>query len=112
MIRRPPISTLFPYTTLFRSKVLEALVDEEVLGLPDEEELLEVDLGCLGGVEGEEEAVEEDLDEGPDLVGDLGVGGDEQKVAQDVEEGPVLLVDARELLDLECDVGHVVEVVV
>src|SRR3712207_8832769 len=26
MIRRPPRSTLFPYTTLFRSKFLEALV--------------------------------------------------------------------------------------
>src|SRR5258708_18260830 len=26
MIRRPPRSTLFPYTTLFRSKVLEAAV--------------------------------------------------------------------------------------
>src|SRR3712207_8397615 len=27
MIRRPPRSTLFPYTTLFRSDVLEALLD-------------------------------------------------------------------------------------
>src|SRR2546427_7727030 len=29
MIRRPPRSTLFPYTTLFRSKELEALVKEK-----------------------------------------------------------------------------------
>src|SRR3712207_8922085 len=27
MIRRPPRSTLFPYTTLFRSKVVQAIVD-------------------------------------------------------------------------------------
>src|SRR3712207_9011677 len=36
MIRRPPRSTLFPYTTLFRSKVgrdsLELLDDPDVLG--------------------------------------------------------------------------------
>src|SRR3712207_1435077 len=30
MIRRPPRSTLFPYTTLFRSKVAEALDPEEL----------------------------------------------------------------------------------
>src|SRR3712207_7662683 len=30
MIRRPPRSTLFPYTTLFRSGLLEALVAAEV----------------------------------------------------------------------------------
>src|SRR5258708_17460459 len=28
MIRRPPRSTLFPYTTLFRSQPLEAVVDK------------------------------------------------------------------------------------
>src|SRR5436190_11855204 len=38
MIRRPPRSTLFPYTTLFRSLVKE-LVDE-ALGLGPLEELL------------------------------------------------------------------------
>src|SRR3712207_7883326 len=30
MIRRPPRSTLFPYTTLFRSDVLEQLLDVDV----------------------------------------------------------------------------------
>src|SRR5258708_36746743 len=40
MIRRPPISTLFPYTTPFRSIVVESdsrlivLVDDRVRGLP------------------------------------------------------------------------------
>src|SRR5437660_2906916 len=29
MIRRPPRSTLFPYTTLFRSEVLDGVVGEE-----------------------------------------------------------------------------------
>src|SRR5258706_13658419 len=33
MIRRPPRSTLFPYTTLFRSGVLEAAA----IGVPDEQ---------------------------------------------------------------------------
>src|SRR5260221_2833672 len=36
MIRRPPRSTLFPYTTLFRSRrahgLLEAAVDHEIAG--------------------------------------------------------------------------------
>src|SRR2546426_7065801 len=30
MIRRPPRSTLFPYTTLFRSRVREAVVELEI----------------------------------------------------------------------------------
>src|SRR2546425_6516041 len=38
MIRRPPRSTLFPYTTLFRSNVTESLVlgysKEEIIGKP------------------------------------------------------------------------------
>src|SRR2546421_2416410 len=34
MIRRPPRSTLFPYTTLFRSNTLAALFpDREVIGI-------------------------------------------------------------------------------
>src|SRR6266481_1763851 len=34
MIRRPPRSTLFPYTTLFRSRMDELLSDERGLQLP------------------------------------------------------------------------------
>src|SRR5256886_17467216 len=38
MIRRPPRSTLFPYTTLFRSTVSEMPGEEPVLaGAPDDE---------------------------------------------------------------------------
>src|SRR3712207_7301583 len=43
MIRRPPRSTLFPYTTLFRSGVL--LVDEPALLLREERMQLLVRLG-------------------------------------------------------------------
>src|SRR2546425_5133675 len=32
MIRRPPRSTLFPYTTLFRSESLSRAVEEEMIG--------------------------------------------------------------------------------
>src|SRR5256885_11381045 len=40
MIRRPPRSTLFPYTTLFRSDTIAYLSEEEVLGvLPNLEAL-------------------------------------------------------------------------
>src|SRR3712207_7092647 len=38
MIRRPPRSTLFPYTTLFRSFVASVLVKEK-FGIQDEEVL-------------------------------------------------------------------------
>src|SRR5256885_14710948 len=34
MIRRPPRSTLFPYTTLFRSRVAEALVQFRAVMVP------------------------------------------------------------------------------
>src|SRR2546428_6062267 len=33
MIRRPPRSTLFPYTTLFRSAIIIELIHEDVLQL-------------------------------------------------------------------------------
>src|SRR2546427_3978083 len=35
MIRRPPRSTLFPYTTLFRSKRAAAILEEDHYGLKD-----------------------------------------------------------------------------
>src|SRR5438270_4844970 len=46
MTRRPPRSTLFPYTTLFRSEALEAVqvLDELVLGVGLEEAGLEAQL--------------------------------------------------------------------
>src|SRR3989475_10371674 len=37
MIRRPPRSTLFPYTTLFRSHVAERLAVGAAVGAPDED---------------------------------------------------------------------------
>src|SRR3712207_8901807 len=41
MIRRPPRSTLFPYTTLFRSLVRVLVVLEQVLVLVREDRLVE-----------------------------------------------------------------------
>src|SRR3712207_8791629 len=51
MIRRPPRSTLFPYTTLFRSVPRLDVSQNEILGLfrdvrvPDEHVLAEADVG-------------------------------------------------------------------
>src|SRR3712207_8805477 len=56
MIRRPPRSTLFPYTTLFRSGDLVAVLLELALGLEDEVVALVLQLDrlaaflVLGGV--------------------------------------------------------------
>src|SRR2546430_7169972 len=38
MIRRPPRSTLFPYTTLFRSRILDDAVDDAVVAVAGEEQ--------------------------------------------------------------------------
>ena len=42
MIRRPPRSTLFPYTTLFRSTCLVSVIGDVPPPSPDEQELLDV----------------------------------------------------------------------
>src|SRR3712207_8979218 len=48
MIRRPPRSTLFPYTTLFRSPTLAwRLLLPQAHGCPRSVELLSADWGCL-----------------------------------------------------------------
>src|SRR5256885_11690641 len=46
MIRRPPRSTLFPYTTLFRSHFLVG-----VQGVGEGERLASDDLGAVAGIE-------------------------------------------------------------
>src|SRR3712207_9585707 len=51
MIRRPPRSTLFPYTTLFRSQREGALVAVEIRQILGEEalqEFFQIDEGSLG----------------------------------------------------------------
>src|SRR3712207_7161650 len=56
MIRRPPRSTLFPYTTLFRSGVLEghvALVGDHRADLRLDRDLVELHLQELRVLEGE-----------------------------------------------------------
>src|SRR3712207_7214571 len=59
MIRRPPRSTLFPYTTLFRSRGAVAVLGHEVprLLLPDDL-AVQVGGGDVEAVAGEEGAVE------------------------------------------------------
>src|SRR2546430_5793471 len=50
MIRRPPRSTLFPYTTLFRSRQVRVLAPAQVeVDLPEAEEVVVVD--DVGGEE-------------------------------------------------------------
>src|SRR2546425_8214119 len=49
MIRRPPRSTLFPYTTLFRSSGLNGTVDLE--GNDGSFVVIDVAGGCLRGVD-------------------------------------------------------------
>src|SRR3712207_7384354 len=63
MIRRPPRSTLFPYTTLFRSRVLRAIADARVRRVL--EKLLEMRAGpaVLAQVELGERGVEMDRGE-------------------------------------------------
>src|SRR5258706_11910601 len=48
MIRRPPRSTLFPYTTLFRSLIADGVVDALDVELGSERRLHAVDDGELG----------------------------------------------------------------
>src|SRR5256885_7410919 len=55
MIRRPPRSTLFPYTTLFRSRAAEVL---ELLGR-DRDHLLELLPGHVPEGDGVEDVVED-----------------------------------------------------
>src|SRR3989449_6816925 len=72
MIRRPPRSTLFPYTTLFRSVAGEALVDlghvREIAHARFEDEVTHTELGQRADL----------ADEGPDVV----LGGQAQARAE------------------------------
>src|SRR2546430_13530252 len=49
MIRRPPRSTLFPYTTLFRSPIEDALLDQELdpclVAVEREQRVIEIEQG-------------------------------------------------------------------
>ena len=67
MIRRPPRSTLFPYTTLFRSVVRDARLDELVAVDQPADVLVEVHRRVLGVAV---DLVEAQLAERPALDGD------------------------------------------
>src|SRR3989442_2684522 len=47
MIRRPPRSTLFPYTTLFRSHGDEGALDDVITGRADAVDVLGVDANSI-----------------------------------------------------------------
>src|SRR5256884_9337496 len=52
MIRRPPRSTLFPYTTLFRSKIQELDPNDDSVGyggLPNAAGVVQLDASCMHG---------------------------------------------------------------
>src|SRR3712207_7592916 len=53
MIRRPPRSTLFPYTTLFRSlrPVVAPIDDDHVLGAADDEDVAAGQIAHVAGVQ-------------------------------------------------------------
>src|SRR3712207_7602748 len=48
MIRRPPRSTLFPYTTLFRSTDFTRLMDIHVVDIPPVPHILRFDVQIIG----------------------------------------------------------------
>src|SRR3712207_3669206 len=53
MIRRPPRSTLFPYTTLFRSRLVGVMMVDDIVDVLEEE--ADADIKALGGVKPDEE---------------------------------------------------------
>src|SRR5258707_9759965 len=61
MIRRPPRSTLFPYTTLFRSGVLVVGIEDGDDGLQDDGAGVEIFVDEVDGASGELDAVVEGL---------------------------------------------------
>src|SRR2546425_11532560 len=77
MIRRPPRSTLFPYTTLFRSDLRELGREEERRHLLDEPEQDPTEQGA-GIVAGPPEDDDEEGLEGPGLS-HLGLDGDDHR---------------------------------
>src|ERR1039458_10729173 len=92
MIRRPPRSTLFPYTTLFRSTCVVCQVNV-VAGngdAPDEANVYRADLGGVGWVRDivDVQAI--------DCVADVGVvarGGHREKLAPEFCDGGVANID-------------------
>src|SRR2546430_16106150 len=85
MIRRPPRSTLFPYTTLFRSGGPGALVD------PDAE------VRAAGGVE-----LEREPRRGGCVVDERGAPT-LQAAGEDLEREPLTRAEAREILRAAVD---------
>src|SRR5947207_15610326 len=78
ILRRPPRSTLFPYTTLFRSRLLATLVDALGVGRP-----LKFARGCLDHLRRDSREI-------------VGVSAGQCRIAQGVDQArgtPGVLVD-------------------
>src|SRR2546430_14345883 len=76
MIRRPPRSTLFPYTTLFRSRVRLVVEQHELEG-----QLLPAHVDAAGGVH----VLDADLVAGPDLGAAAAVAPGERDDGADLD---------------------------
>src|SRR2546426_288305 len=90
MIRRPPRSTLFPYTTLFRSRRLEAVLHADQLELPAVDAALFVDVlhgvgAALGDVLALVRGGPGEVHQVADLDG-LSIGGDHAEAQREQEE--------------------------
>src|SRR2546425_8476907 len=112
MIRRPPRSTLFPYTTLFRSRVAAAiaqLVLTQVRGdrVDPRRELL----GLIEPVEVAEHTDEHLLHEvfSPFAVADRSVDEIEEASLVAVDQGPERLGVARQMLQYQAPVVQLVQ---
>src|SRR3712207_6886412 len=80
MIRRPPRSTLFPYTTLFRS-LEEARRLGDVVGVRRDPCAADVDVGAGGRLVGEEDA-DAQVGVGRPLAGDVVVVRSEEHTSE------------------------------
>src|SRR5438270_8757724 len=63
LIRRPPRSTLFPYTTLFRSSQIQRIAGSEIVGVCDREPLMAKQLSDRFPVRAHRESVGERSEE-------------------------------------------------
>src|SRR5256885_658530 len=86
MIRLPPRSTLFPYTTLFRSALHDAVVRVETPGVENGRDARAQPLVLVGaGVEDLEGLADQHLARGLEHLADLAVAVDHGAIARDHE---------------------------
>src|SRR3989475_3928756 len=89
MIRRPPRSTLFPYTTLFRSQSAIASLEGRITAMND----LRARQQQLSTTEEEEARLTERVDNAQKVADELRVEYQKAKIAEAVTVGQVEIVD-------------------